>query len=141
MKNELLEKNKEICLGVSKAIMGGDWERVDNLLSDDFQYIGDGNPPMDKQQYINFMRYALSAAMTDMDMKFLRVIAEGDLVSVDYTNDMNNTGAFFGIPATNKRVHASGQFIRQVKNGKVTAEWQTTNMYGLMQQLGVIPKQ
>lgn len=141
MKNEQLEKNKEICLGVSKAIMTGDWEKVDALLSDDFQYIGDGNPPMNKQEYIGFMRGALCAAMTNMDMKFLRVIAEGDLVSVDYTNDMDNTGAFFGIPPTNKRIHASGQFIREVKNGKVTAEWQTTNMYGLMQQLGVIPKQ
>jgi predicted ester cyclase len=70
--------------------------------------------------------------MTDMDMTFLRVIAEGDLVAVDYTNAMTHPGAFYGVPGT-------GQFMREVKDGKVTAEWQTTNALGLMQQLGVIP--
>ncbi len=79
MKNDLLEKNKEVCLGVSKAISSGDWEKVDELLADDFTYIGDGAEPINKQQYIGFMKNVLCGAMTDMDMKFLRVIAEGDL--------------------------------------------------------------
>ena len=140
MKNEQLEKNKEVCLGVSKAIMNGEWDKVEELLADDFTYVGDGAEPINKEQYIGFMKNVLCGAMTEMDMKFLRVIAEGDLVSVDYTNAMTHTGEFFGIPATNKRVFASGQFIREVKNGKVTAEWQTTNAMGLMGQLGAIPK-
>ena len=139
MKNEQLEKNKEVCLGVSKAIMNGEWNKVDELLADDFTYVGDGAKPINKQQYIGFMENVLCGAMTEMDMKFLRVIAEGDLVSVDYTNAMTHTGEFFGIPATNKRVMGTGQFIREVKNGKVTAEWQTTNAIGLMGQLGAIP--
>ncbi len=51
---------------------------------------------------------------------------------------MTNTGDFFKIPATNKRVIATGQFIREVKDGKVIAEWQTTNALGLMKQLGAM---
>jgi predicted ester cyclase len=133
------EQNKEIALNTSKAIMNGEWEKVDALLADDFSYIGDGNPSINKAQYIGFMRNVLCAGMTEMDMKFLRVIAEGDLVAVDYTNDMTHSGVFLGIPATGKRIRATGQFIRAVKNGKVTAEWQTTNAMGMMQQLGVIP--
>ena len=131
--------NKEITLGLSKAIMNGQWDKVDALLDENFQYIGDGQAPIGKQQYIYFMKEMLCTAMTKMDMKFPRVIAEGDLVSVDYTNEMTNSGPFFGIPATNKRIMATGQFIRQIKDGKVVAEWQTTNMYGMMIQLGVIP--
>ena len=132
-------QNKETALNLSKAIMTGQWEKVNELLDDNFQYIGDGQPAINKQQYIYFMKEMLCTAMTNMDMKFPRVIAEGDLVSVDYTNEMTNSGAFLGIPATNKRIVGTGQFIRQVKNGKVVAEWQTTNMYGMMIQLGVIP--
>ena len=131
--------NKEIALGLSKAIMNGQWDKVDALLEENFQYIGDGQAPIGKQQYIYFMKEMLCTAMTNMDMKFPRVIAEGDLVSVDYTNEMTNSGPFFGIPATNKRIMGTGQFIRQIKDGKVVAEWQTTNMYGMMIQLGVIP--
>ncbi|OHD14920.1 MAG: hypothetical protein A2086_02440 [Spirochaetes bacterium GWD1_27_9] len=134
-----MEKNKEIALGVSKSIMSGDWDKVNQLLDDNFTYIGDGNPPMNKQQYIGFMKNVLCTSMTEMDMKFLRVIGEGELVAVDYTNEMTNSGSFMGIPATGKRILATGMFIREVKNGKVTAEWQTTNMFGLMKDLGVIP--
>ncbi|RLD62546.1 MAG: hypothetical protein DRJ05_00020 [Bacteroidetes bacterium] len=139
MKSEQLEKNKEVCLGVSKAIMNGNWDEVDELLADDFTYIGDGAEPINKQEYIGFMKNVLCSAMTEMDMAFPRVIAEGNMVAVDYTNAMTNSGDFYGIPATNKRVFASGQFIREVKDGKVTAEWQTTNAIGLMGQLGAIP--
>ncbi len=84
------------------------------------------------------MRNVLAVSMTNMDMKFEHVIAEGDLVAVNYTNEMDNSGAFMGIPATNKRINASGQFIRQIKDGKVHAEWQTTNALGLMKDLGAI---
>jgi predicted ester cyclase len=134
-----MENQKEIALNVSRAIMRGEWDKVEALLADDFQYVGDGNPAINKQQYIGFMRHVLCAGMTDMDMKFLRVVAEGDLVAVDYTNAMTHSGAFYGVPATGKRVLGTGQFMREVKNGKVTAEWQTTNALGLMQQLGVLP--
>lgn len=36
--------NKEIALGLSRAIMTGQWDKVDALLADDFTYIGDGQP-------------------------------------------------------------------------------------------------
>ena len=134
-----LEEKKEIALGLSKAIMTGNWSKVDELIADEFTYKADGKPAIGKDQYIGFMKGVLSTAMTDMDMDFLHVIAEGDLVAVNYTNKMTNSGSFLGAPATNKRVTATGQFIREVKNGKVTAEWQTTNAMGLMQDLGVIP--
>jgi len=134
-----LEQNKEIALDVSKAIMNGEWEKVDNLLADDFTYVGDGAPAIKKGQYVGFMRGVLCAAMTDMDMEFVRVVAEGDLVAIEYTNAMTHSGEFYGVPATGKRVIGTGHFIREVKNGKVTAEWQTTNAMGLMRQLGVIP--
>ena len=133
------ELNKEIAINVSLAIMNGEWDKVDGLLTDDFTYIGDGNPAINKSQYIGFMKNVLCTGMTNMDMKFLRVIAEGGLVAIVYANDMTHSGVFLGVPATGKRVHSTGQFIREVKNGKVSAEWQTTNSLGMMQQLGVIP--
>ncbi|MCP3928304.1 MAG: ester cyclase [Bacteroidetes bacterium] len=132
---EQIKSNKEIALGLSKAIMDGNWQEVDNLLADDFKYEADGRPAIGKQEYIGFMKNILCNAFTDMNMKFLHVVGEGNFVSVNYTNEMTNVGVFLGVPATKKRILASGQFIREVKNGKVTAEWQTTNMAGLMQAL------
>ncbi|MCK5028131.1 MAG: ester cyclase [Bacteroidales bacterium] len=135
MEKTQLEKNKEIALNLSKAIMNGEWNKVDELIAEDFTYEADGRPAIGKQEYIGFMKNVLSNAFSDMDMKFLRVIAEENLVAIDYTNEMTNTGDFMGMPATNKRVLATGQFIREIKDGKITAEWQTTNSAGLIQQL------
>ena len=132
---EQVQNNKEVALNLSKSIMKGNWDAVDNLLADDFIYEADGRPAIGKMEYIGFMKNVLSNAFTDMDMKFLRVIGEGNLVSVDYTNEMTHIGEFYGVPATQKRIIATGQFIREVKDGKVTAEWQTTNTAGMMQQL------
>ena len=134
-----LEENKETALNLSRAIMNGDWDTVDESLDDEFTYVGDGAEPINREQYIGFMREVLCAAMTDMDMDFTRVVAEGDLVAIEYTNDMTHTGEFYGIPATGKRVVGTGHFIRQIGDGKVTAEWQTTNAIGLMGQLGALP--
>lgn len=136
-----ISANKDIALGLSRAIMNGDWQKVGDLLDDNFSYTGDGRPAMNKQEYIDFMKNVLCTSMSNMEMKFNRVIGEGNLVAVDYTNEMTNTGQFMGIPPTGKKVLASGQFIREIKNGKVISEWQTTNMYGLLVQLGVIPSQ
>lgn len=136
-----ISANKETTLALSGAIMNGDWEKVDGLLDNNFSYFGDGRPAMNKQEYIGFMKNVLCTAMTNMEMKFLRVIGEGNLVAVDYTNEMTNTGSFMGFPPTGKKVLASGQFIRAIKNEKVITEWQTTNMYGLLSQLGVISSQ
>lgn len=133
-----LDQNKKIVLDLSYSIMNGDWVKVDSLLADNFQYYGDGRAAMNKQEYIYFMKEILCTSMTEMDMQFLRVVAEDNLVAIDYNNAMTHSGNFMGIPATGKRILATGQFIREVKEEKIINEWQTTNMYGLMVQLGVI---
>ncbi|MBK9378343.1 MAG: ester cyclase [Saprospiraceae bacterium] len=134
-----IDANKEIALSLSKSIMKGDWAKVEDLLSDDFQYFGDGQAAIGKKEYIYFMKEILSKGFTNMDMHFNRRVGEADMVAVDYTNFMDNSGVYFGIPATGKRIASTGQFMRQIKNGQVVAEWQTTNTYGMMVQLGVIP--
>ncbi|NOS93863.1 MAG: SnoaL-like domain-containing protein [Cyclobacteriaceae bacterium] len=132
--------NKKIALTLSSAIAKGQWDLVDNLLVPDFTYVSDGQLPLNKEQYIYFMRNVLCAAMTDMEMRFLHVIEEDNLVAVLYTNEMTHTGPFMGVPPTGKRVVATGQFIRQVEEGRIVAEWQTTNAMGLLAQLGIHPK-
>jgi predicted ester cyclase len=127
---------RDLALDLSRAIMRADWEAVDRLLAPSFVYLADGRPPMDKAAYVAFMRDVLCSAMTNMDMQFLRVVAEGDMVAVDYSNTMTHSGTFLGRPATGRRVVATGQFMRQVKGQQVVAEWQTTNAVGLMAQLG-----
>ncbi len=129
-----LEQNKEIALNVSKAIMNGDWDKLDRLLSTEFTYDADGMH-FNKDEYIGFMQ-DLYLAMRDMKMEFPQVIAEGEFVSIRFVNPMKNLGKFMGAPASGKTIISEGIFIRQIRNGKVIKENQTTDLIGIMRQMG-----
>ena len=129
-----LEANKEVTLAISRSIMKGDWATLDGLLSKDFTYDGDGLH-FNKDEYIGFMQ-DLYLAMRDMKMEFAQVYAEGEFVTVRFITNMKNMGKFMGGPATKKAVVAEGIFIRQIRNGKAIKENQTTDLLGLMTQMG-----
>lgn len=139
MNEPSLQENKKTAIELSLAIARGDWSAVEALLDPNFTYVGDGKP-MSRGEYVTFMRDVLSAAMTAMDMHFTRVVAEGELVALEYINHMTHSGPFIGIAPTGKRVSATGHLIRQVRDGRVVAEWQTTNALALMAQLRPAPQ-
>jgi len=129
-----LDENKKIALAVSKAIMGGDWKKLDDLLSPDFTYTGDGMK-LSRDEYFGFMQ-DLYLSMRDMKMEFPQIVAEGEFVSIRFINPMKNLGKFMGAPATGKTIVSEGIFIRQIRNGKVIKENQTTDLMGIMTQMG-----
>ncbi len=129
------EHNKEVTLGVSRAIMNGEWDKLDKLLSDDFRYSGDGFE-FNKKEYTEFMQ-GLKSAMSNMNMEFTHVLDSGDdMVTVRFITTCRNTGKFMGAPATGKDLSISGIFFRQIKGDKVVREWQTTDLLGMMSQMG-----
>ncbi len=129
-----VEMNKEVALSVSKAILLGDWKKLDQLLGEGFTYTGD-SAVYSKNEYIGFMQ-GLKEAMTGMTMEFTHVVCDGDLVSIRFVTRAKNTGKFMGAPATKKNVVITGCFIRKIENGKVVQEWQSTDLLGLMTQMG-----
>ena len=129
-----LEENKEIALNVSRAILDGEWARLDGLLHPDFTYTGDGFL-FTKDQYIGFMQ-EMRKAFSDMDMTFPHVVAEGDVVCIRFVTQAVNTGKFMGAPANRRNLEVNGQFIRQVRDGQVVQEWQSTDLLGVMKQIG-----
>lgn len=128
------DHNKQIALTVSRSIMKGDWNTLDTLLDDGFTYSGDGML-FNKDQYIGFMQ-DLKAAMDNMNMEFTHVLGDGDLVSIRFITTAKHTGKFMGAPASQKDVVVGGTFIRKIQGHKVVQEWQTTDLLGLMTQMG-----
>ncbi len=130
----ILEENKEVALSVSRAILNAEWNKLASLLSDDFTYTGDGMH-FTKDEYIGFMQ-DMKSAFSGLAMEFPHVLAEGNQVSVRFVSTAVNTGSFMGAPANKKNLEVHGIFIRKVKDGKVVQEWQTTDLLGVMSQIG-----
>lgn len=79
---------------------------------------------------------ALKEAMAEMTMEFTHMICDGDLVSIRFVTRAKNVGKFMGAPATGKNVVITGIFVRRVEGDRVVQEWQTTDLLGLMTQMG-----
>ena len=128
------EQVKKTALAVSYAILEGRWNDLAELLEDNFTYTGDGFV-FTKDEYIGFMQ-DMKAAFSNLKMEFPNILVDGDQASIQFISTAVNTGSFMGAPANKKNLEIHGIFIRKVKNGKVMQEWQTTDLLGVMKQIG-----
>jgi predicted ester cyclase len=133
-KQEVLKSNKDVALAVSYAILEGRWNDLDNLLDIDFTYTGDGYV-FTKDEYIGFMQ-DMKAAFSNLKMVFPAIVEDANMVSIRFISTAVNTGSFMGAPANKKNLEINGIFMRKVKDGKVMQEWQTTDLLGVMTQIG-----
>lgn len=129
------EQDIEIALGVSRAILAGDWEKLDSLLAPSFTYDGDLGVPYSRDEYIGFMQ-GMKGAMSDMTMDFTHIVAQDGLVSIRFITRARQTGPFMGAPASNKNVEIRGIFVRRIENGQVAEEFQATDLLWMMTQMG-----
>lgn len=76
----------------------------------------------------------------DGKAKILHMVAEGDLVTVHSLYTATNTGAFMGMPATNKAVSIEQvDIMRFDAMGKGVEHWSVMDQLTMMQQLGLVP--
>ena len=69
------------------------------------------------------------------------MIAEVDKVAVRATFQGIHRGELMGIQPTSKEITISGMLIYRISNGKIVEHWMKFDNLGMMEQLGVIPKE
>lgn len=129
-----LNATKEAALAVSLAIQNDEWARLDSLLTPGFTYSGDGME-FNRDEYIGFMQ-GMKDAFAGMKMEFVHVLCEGEFVTIQFVSRAKNVGKFMGAPATGKNLEVHGTLIRQMRDGRAVQEWQTTDLMGVMTQMG-----
>ena len=78
-------------------------------------------------------------AFPDLNISYVFVTAEDDMVAGRFTLTGTHQGDFAGIPATGNYVSITGHDFVRMENGKVTDHWVEMDTMTMMQQLGVIP--
>jgi steroid delta-isomerase-like uncharacterized protein len=135
-----IEENKAIYRRwFEDVVTAGDMTLADELLAPDYRLHFPGVPaPLDREghkQLVGMFR----SAFPDWVETVEDVIAEGDKVVIRVLGSGTHQGEFQGIPATGKRVSASGVGIGRLANGRIAETWAAYDALGLMQQLGDIP--
>jgi steroid delta-isomerase-like uncharacterized protein len=95
---------------------------------------------MTLKEYLQLMD-TLVSAFPDCKYTVDDIIAEGNKVVGRYHFTGTHKGAFQGIPPTGKKVKTEGIGIFKIGGGKFVEAWFASDMMGMMQQLGAIPKQ
>jgi predicted ester cyclase len=111
---------------------------MDELFAPDYVYHG----PFGEMDLADWkqMGPAWYAAFPDTHLTLEDLIAEGDTVAWRYTFRGTHQGEFMGAPATGKVVTFTGILISRFAGGKDVEEWESMDMLGFLQQLGVIPQ-
>jgi steroid delta-isomerase-like uncharacterized protein len=88
-----------------------------------------------------FKRYVTSFLTAFPDLRFSveDCLVHGEKVTLRYRFTGTHRGSFLGVPSTEKRVNAEGAAIYRIVNGKLLALWDYLDLWGLLEQFGVLP--
>ncbi len=116
-----------------------DPDAADALCTPDFTIHMSGQPPIQGLAAFKELVAGYFAAFPDFNETTEDVFAVGDRVARRVRFTGTHAGAMMGIPPTGKRVSVTSISIFRIADGKVAEEWAENDIFGMLQQLGVIP--
>jgi predicted ester cyclase len=123
------EEGESMSTADNKALVRRFWEGLvgtgnsalaDELLAPGYSVHYAGNPPMDRDGFLQFLG-ALRTAFPDVAVTVEDLLAEGDEVAVRWTWRGTQQGLF------------------RIANGRIVEDFVQEDTFGLLQQLGAIP--
>lgn len=135
-----IEENKALIRRFNDEVWNkGDLAVVDEVFAS--TWVGHNLPPglAPGREGLKQMAGSFRAAFSDIRTTIDDQIAEGDKVAWRWSFQTKHTGEFMGIPPTGKQITLTGISIDRIAGGKFVERWDSADMLGLLQQLGVIP--
>ena len=138
------EENKRISRRIAEeGFSQGNVKVIDELVAENFVNHDTTAPPglppgrEGLKELVRFYETAFPGSQLMVEDQ----VAEGDRVVTRYSVRGTHKGDFAGLPPTGKEVTGSGITIDRIEGGKIVESWNEFDLFGLMQQLGVIPEQ
>jgi len=79
------------------------------------------------------------AAVPDLQVDAVDVVAEGDRVCIRYIAYGTHTGTLLGQAGTGKPIKVDGINIYRLVDGKIAETWQFMDALNLLRQIGLLP--
>ncbi len=109
-----------------------------SLFAEGFVYNNPQGVVMDFQGSQQVLQL-FNTALPDHNTEVKDEIVTDDRVVYRWETRGTHNGDFFGVPPTGKQLLSRGVTIMRVENGQIAELWESIDILGLMQQLGVIP--
>jgi steroid delta-isomerase-like uncharacterized protein len=132
------ERNKKVLAAAVDAWNADDSERYLELYGPSIVHHGLGPEPFDESANRRFYQ-VLWAAFPGAKLAVDDTIAEGDRLAVRFHLTGEHKGEFIGVPATGRPFVLNGHTIMAFRDGRVVERWTTSDLFGLLTQLGALP--
>ena len=130
--------NKKLALEAVERWSAGDLDGYLVLYQPSCLTYGLGPEPLDLVRLREFYEQ-IYAAFEGTTLTADDLVAEDDRVVLRFTFRGTHTGGFMGTPATGVDVAMSGMSLLRYEHGLIVERWNTSDFYGLLQQIGAIP--
>lgn len=111
-----------------------------NLLASDAVLEIAGVAPVEGRQPVVEFTDNFYGAISDRTITVETIIAQGNEVSAMLRVEGHHSGMLLGVPATGRRIDVELMGIIDAENGEITRIRVVLDTYGLMQQIGAIPR-
>ena len=109
-----------------------------SLFAEGFVYNNPQGVQMDFQGSQQVLQL-FNTALPDHNTEVKDEIVTDDRVVYRWETRGTHNGDFFGVPPTGKQLLSRGMTSIKVENGQIAELWESIDILGLMQQMGVIP--
>jgi steroid delta-isomerase-like uncharacterized protein len=135
-----VEQNKAVTRRYYDEVLNqGHLSVLDDIAADDYlendPFPGQGNGLADFKARVSSLLTAFSPCTFTIE----DVVAEGDRVVVRWHSSGTHSGAFLGMPATNRDYTIAGIDIHRLADGRMIEHWHVVDQLSQLQQLGMIP--
>lgn len=135
-----LEENKALVRRLYTELEAGNFDALDEIMAED--YVDHAPPPFPglgpgRQGVKDAARVFLEATPGVHEIEDM--VAEGDKVVTRMTAYGKHVGDLFGITATGNDIRMTATVIHRIEDGKLVEKWADKDVFGFLQQLGVIP--
>jgi predicted ester cyclase len=132
--------NKAIIRRFQEDVLNGrDIDALDEIVAEDYldhaAFPGQEPGRQGVKRRISYLLAALDPRWTAHEF-----IAEGDLVVARWSLSGTHRGEFLGLQPTGKEFTLKVIEQYRVKDGQMAEHWNVVDMFGLYQQLGLIPQ-
>lgn len=135
------EANKAVVKRLYDEENKGNLDIVDELMSPNFVMHGDALAPLTvgTEAVKDGVRMA-RAAFKDLVVTIEQMVAEGDKVSTRLRWRGTWTEPFMGLTPHGKEMTWTAIAVNRFENGKIVERWFNSDVFGMLQQFGLIPK-
>ncbi|MHB0858115.1 MAG: ester cyclase [Anaerolineae bacterium] len=132
-----VQKTREMISRLGEALRGKKFEELYSCVSNDYMEHTPGIAP-GVDGLVDFMRN-IAQAFPDAQLEIKQTVVEGDLGVYRWTLRGTHKGMFMNVPATSRKVTATGMDMWRVSDGMLAEHWSVFDTLGIMQQLDAIP--